>query len=151
MGKKLQMGGCCVGKRVDDIADNVFRVPSRLNSTWGGNLVDMVRCQRILEVIAEEKLVENAARVGERLLQGLQDLCARHPGQASNARGRGLFCAFDAADKPARSALLAACFERGMMLIGSGERTVRFRPALTIGEADVDEALGILDAVLAGR
>lgn len=151
MGKKLQLGGCCVGRRVEEVEDHVFKVPSRLNSTWGGNLVDMVRCQRILETIAEEKLVENAARVGERLLLGLRDLCARHPDRAWNARGRGLFCAFDVADKPTRGRLLAACFERGMMLIGSGDHSVRFRPALTLTESDVGEALDILEAALLGR
>ena len=50
-GKKTQVCGVMAGRRVDEVADNVFAVGSRINSTWGGNLVDMVRSRRILEVI----------------------------------------------------------------------------------------------------
>jgi L-lysine 6-transaminase len=148
-GKKTQVCGTAVGRRVEEVQDHVFRVPSRLNSTWGGNLVDMVRCQRILEVLHEENLVENAARVGTQLLQGLQEVVARHEHLVSNARGRGLMCAFDARDSESRKSILKACFERGLMLIGSGTRTVRFRPALTVGGADIAEGLDILDRALA--
>jgi len=148
-GKKMQMGGTVVGRRVEEIEDNVFKVPSRLNSTWGGNLVDMVRCQRILETVAEEGLVERAARVGQHLLRRLEGLVGRHPGRAASARGRGLFCAFDVTDKQTRGDLLKACFERGLMAIGSGERSVRFRPALVVSETDIDEAIDILDQALA--
>jgi len=150
-GKKMQMGGTCVGRRVEEIPDHVFAVPSRLNSTWGGNLVDMVRCTRILEIIQDEQLVDNAARVGTHLLSGLQKLCDQHPDAASNPRGRGLFAAFDVADKASRTALLEKCFERGMMIVGCGEHSVRFRPALTVTAAEIDTALEILDAALAAR
>jgi L-lysine 6-transaminase len=147
-GKKVQMGGTCVGRRVEEIEDNVFKVPSRLNSTWGGNLVDMVRCTRILEVMHEDKLVDNAARVGAHLLGGLQKLAGRHPGRITNPRGAGLFCAFDVADKDARAALLQKCFDRGMMIVGCGERSIRFRPALTVTVAEIDEALSVLESAL---
>jgi len=147
-GKKMQMGGACVGPRVDEVEDNVFKKASRINSTWGGNLVDMVRCTRILETIVEESLVERSARVGQHLLRGLQRLVERHPGVASNPRGRGLLCAFDLPDKATRTRVLAACFDHDMMILGSGERSVRFRPALVVTEPEVDETLAILDAVL---
>ena len=147
-GKKTQVCGTAVGRRVDEIADNVFHVPSRLNSTWGGNLVDMVRCQRILEVIDEDRLVENAARQGEVLLAGLQALADRHGDWIDNARGRGLMCAFDVRDAATRKRLLDACVERGLMLIQSGERAVRFRPALVVTAAELQEALAILERAL---
>ena len=60
-GKKTQVCGVMAGRRVDEIADNVFAVASRINSTWGGNLTDMVRARRILEVIEADGLFENAA------------------------------------------------------------------------------------------
>jgi L-lysine 6-transaminase len=63
-----------VNIRVDEIKDNVFKVSSRLNSTWGGNLVDMVRSQKYLELIKEEKLVKNAEVQGKRLLEGLEKI-----------------------------------------------------------------------------
>jgi len=148
-GKKTQVCGAAVGRRVEEVQNHVFRVPSRLNSTWGGNLVDMVRCQRILEVIHAENLVENAARVGVPLLHGLQEIAGRHEALVSNARGRGLMCAVDARDAETRKHILKACFDRGLMLVGCGTRTIRFRPALTIGTAEVTEGLEILTAALA--
>jgi L-lysine 6-transaminase len=150
-GKKVQMGGCWVGPRLDEVEDNVFRVPSRINSTWGGNLADMLRSTRMLDVIASDRLVDNAARVGERLLNGLEAVAARYPDRVSNARGRGFMAAFDLADKAARDALRRACFDRGLLLLGCGERSIRFRPALIASEADIDEALQLLDDAIAAR
>ena len=46
-GKKMQVCGMLAGPRIDEEPDNVFKVSSRLNSTWGGNLVDMVRCDAL--------------------------------------------------------------------------------------------------------
>src|ERR1044072_713849 len=59
-GKKTQVCGVMAGRRVDDVTDNVFRVSSRINSTWGGNLTDMVRARRILEVIEADGLMRRA-------------------------------------------------------------------------------------------
>ena len=143
-GKKTQVCGCVVGRRVEEIDDHVFNQSSRLNSTWGGNLVDMVRCQRILEVMDEEKLVAHAATVGQHLLQGLQGLAERHS-SLTNARGLGLFCAFDMPDGAAREKLRSNCMDKGLMILGSGDRTIRFRPALVVQQADIDEALQLLD------
>jgi L-lysine 6-transaminase len=150
-GKKVQMGGCWVGPRLDEVEDNVFRVPSRINSTWGGNLADMLRSTRMLEVIASDGLVDNAARVGQRLLSGLEAVAARYPDRVSNARGRGFMAAFDLPDKSGRDALRRACFDRGLLLLGCGERSIRFRPALIASDADIDEALQLLDAAIAAR
>lgn len=143
-GKKTQVCGCVVGRRVEEVDDHVFSKPGRLNSTWGGNLIDMVRCQRILEIIEEEKLVAHAAQVGEHLLQGLQALADNHA-SLTNARGLGLFCAFDLPDGTVRGKLLDRCLDKGLMMIGSGDRTIRFRPALVVQQSDIDEALQILD------
>ncbi|NOR17392.1 L-lysine 6-transaminase, partial [candidate division WOR-3 bacterium] len=77
-GKKTQVCGMMVGERVDAIKDNVFNVPSRLNSTWGGNLIDMVRCQKYLEVIDEENLIKNAETQGNYLLEGLEELSQKY-------------------------------------------------------------------------
>ena len=59
-GKKTQTCGIAVGHRVDEI-DSVFKISSRINSTWGGNLVDMVRCQRFVEIIEEEDLIAGSS------------------------------------------------------------------------------------------
>ncbi len=143
-GKKMQVCGMMAGPRIDQEPDNVFVVSSRLNSTWGGNLVDMVRSQRYLEIIEAEHLVQNAATVGEHLRRGLESLAAARPTALSNARGRGLMCAIDFPDGPTRDAVQDKAYELGMMILGCGALSLRFRPPLDVTAAEVDEALEIL-------
>jgi L-lysine 6-transaminase len=143
-GKKSQVCGMMAGPRLDDEPENVFRVSSRINSTWGGNLTDMVRCQRYLEIIAEEDLVGNAARTGERLRKGLEALVAEMPDVAGNARGRGLMCAIDLPDGAARDAVIEAAYGLGAIVLGCGRRSIRFRPPLDITPAEVDEGLDLV-------
>jgi len=107
-GKKFQVCGIMAGPRVDEVPDNVFHTSSRINSTWGGNLVDMIRGLRYLEIIHEDKLCENAARMGGRLVRGLEELGRRHS-LVSNVRGRGLFTAFTLPGTEVRNALRQAC------------------------------------------
>ena len=147
-GKKMQVCGFLAGGRIDEEPDNVFKVSSRINSTWGGNLVDMVRCQRYLEIIEEEKLVENAAAVGAHLLTGLESLQGERPDVVSNARGRGLMCAVDLPDTETRDRLMDKAYELGLMILGCGRRSIRFRPALDITKAEIDEALDLVRKAL---
>jgi L-lysine 6-transaminase len=148
-GKKMQVCGMLAGPRIDEEPENVFKVSSRLNSTWGGNLVDMVRSQRYLVIIEEDGLMENAATVGAHLLTGLQALQARQPAIFSNARGRGLMCAIDFTDGATRDKVADEAYEMGMMLLGCGRVSVRFRPPLDVTPAETDEAIGILEAAAA--
>ena len=69
-GKKMQICGMLASKRIDEVPDNVFVESSRINSTWGGSLVDMVRATEYLKIIHEEKLVEGAAKLGQKMLDG---------------------------------------------------------------------------------
>ena len=92
-GKKTQVCGVMAGGRVDEVPDNVFHVSSRINSTWGGSLVDMVRSRRILEVVETEGLIARAAVAGEHLMTLLHGLAERHA-DVTDVRGRGLMCAF---------------------------------------------------------
>jgi L-lysine 6-transaminase len=140
-GKKTQVCGFVSNKRIDEIEDNVFRVSSRINSTWGGNLVDMVRCARYLEIIAEDELVENARVVGAYLLSRLRELEEEFRGKVSNVRGRGLFLALDLPDKPTREKTLASCMEHGLIALASGSNAVRFRPALNLSKDEADEGV----------
>ena len=147
-GKKTQVCGVMAGRRVDDVADNVFVVSSRINSTWGGNLVDMVRSRRILETIAAEGLFDNAARQGSYLLGRLTDLAREFPDTVLDVRGRGLMCAFSMPDAARRDALVAQLWERGVVMLSSGPTSVRFRPALTVTEAELDMAVDAVRDVL---
>ncbi len=148
-GKKMQVCGMLAGPRIDEEPENVFKVTSRLNSTWGGNLVDMVRSQRYLVIIDEDGLVQNAATVGAHLLAGLQALQARKPDIFSNARGRGLMCAIDFVDGATRDMVADEAYEMGMMILACGRLSVRFRPPLDVTAAEIDEAIGILEAAAA--
>jgi L-lysine 6-transaminase len=139
-GKKTQVCGFASNHRIDDV-DNVFKVSSRINSTWGGNLVDMVRCQRYLEIIDEENLVENARVVGEHLLARLREMAEEFSGVVSNVRGRGLFLAFDLPDKAMRDRTLAACLEHGLIGLASGAAAIRFRPSLALSKDEADEGV----------
>jgi L-lysine 6-transaminase len=146
-GKKFQVCGIAVGPRIDEVKDNVFKVSSRINSTWGGNLVDMVRCIKYLEIIREEKLVENAAAMGEKMLGGLRDMAKKFD-CISNVRGRGLFVAFTLKDTAQRNAIRQACWDAGLASLSSGSTSIRFRPCLTVTAAEIDKAMGILEQAL---
>jgi L-lysine 6-transaminase len=148
-GKKTQVCGFAANRRIDDV-DNVFKISSRINSTWGGNLVDMVRCMRYLEIIAEENLVENARVVGEYLLARLRELADEFPGVVTNVRGRGLFTALDLPDKETRDRALAACLENGLIALASGQFAIRFRPALNLSHGEADEGARKLRRAIAG-
>jgi L-lysine 6-transaminase len=147
-GKKTQVCGIMVGNRVDEVKDNVFAIPSRLNSTWGGNLVDMVRCQKYLEVIHEEKLIDNAAKQGDYLLKGLEELSQKYPEKIMNARGRGLMCAFDLPSPEKRDAVKKKLYENNVIILGCGSQTIRFRPPLVISSEEIDEALAAIEKVV---
>jgi L-lysine 6-transaminase len=140
-GKKTQVCGFMCGPRIDEIEENVFRVSSRLNSTWGGTLVDMVRSGRYLEIMAEEKLLENAAVRGAELLAGLEALQREFPDHLSNARGKGLMCAFDLKDAALRDSVIARAYEEGVVVIASGPSSIRFRPPLVISKESLAEGL----------
>ncbi|MCC6216850.1 MAG: L-lysine 6-transaminase [Polyangiaceae bacterium] len=148
--KKMQVGGIFVSRRIDEVADNVFVKPSRINSTWGSSLSDMVRCTHILEIIVEERLLENAAARGAELHAGLQALAGRLGPQVSNVRGRGLMCALDVPSKDHQRAVVRACFDGGMIILPCGDRGLRFRPALNVTAENIAEGVRRLGGALEG-
>lgn len=145
--KKMQVGGILAGSRIDDVPDNVFHKPGRINSTWGGGLVDMVRATRILEVIVDENLLENAAARGAELLAGLEKIQERHP-MVTNARGQGLMCAFDLPSKEIRDSAIKRCFADGMLVLACGTSSIRFRPCLTVSAEIIAEGLRRLEKAI---
>jgi L-lysine 6-transaminase len=132
-----------------DEPENVFNISSRINSTWGGNLVDMVRCRKFLEVIEEEKLIDNARTTGDFLLKKLVELAEEFPGKMTNVRGRGLFIAFDLPDGATRGKVLSTWLQKhNVMSLASGERAIRLRPPLTLTKDDVTTGVQRLRAAL---
>ena len=147
-GKKMQVCGILVGNKVDQVEKNVFKVSSRINSTWGGNLVDMVRSSQILQIIAEDGLCENAAIVGQYLKESLETLGGKFD-KMSNIRGKGLLCAFDLANKEMRDKFIKQGLERNVMFLGCGSHTIRFRPALCMEKKHIDEGVAVMENILA--
>ena len=149
-GKKSQVCGLIAGPRVDEVPDNVFKVSNRLNSTWGGNLVDMVRSRIHMEIFQDENTFEHVRVMGDLLLREIQQLQADYPDKLSNARGLGLLCAFDLPDTETRDRLVKDLFKRHLIILGCGSRAIRFRTSLNIREKDLREGLSIIgDAVRA--
>ncbi|MET9067078.1 L-lysine 6-transaminase [Streptosporangium sandarakinum] len=147
--KKVQVGGIMAGRRVDLVPDNVFRVSGRINSTWGGGLVDMVRSRRILEIIERDGLIARAGELGAELLATLQKIQAGFPELVGNARGRGLMCAFDLPDPAARDRLVALLRQdEGVLVLPCGERSVRLRPALSITREELEEGTEAISRAL---
>jgi L-lysine 6-transaminase len=142
-GKKTQVCGVMAGPRLDEIKDNVFRLPSRINSTWGGNLTDMVRSTHYLRIIEQENLVGNAQEMGRLFLDELRRLAASEP-LVSGVRGRGLMIAFDLPDRETREAFYRGLFDRGLLAIRCGDRSIRFRPVLDITAEVIQTALEMI-------
>jgi len=147
-GKKMQVCGIMSTARVDEVKDNCFTTPGRINSTWGGNLPDMVRATKILEVIHKEKLVQNAAKQGAYILKQLEKLAKKRT--ITNIRGRGLQCAFDLPTTKERDTLIKNALENNVLLIAAGEKSIRLRPALIIKKHHIDEAMHIIDKTMKG-
>ena len=139
-GKKTQVCGIFAGNRLDEVDNNVFHESSRINSTFGGNLTDMVRFTIYLEIIKEEKLVDKASKNGSYLLSKLLDLQIENPNLVSNARGKGLFCAFDLPNSSDRDKVIKNMEAEGALILGCGKKSIRFRPHLNITKENIDQA-----------
>jgi len=147
-GKKTQVCGFASNERIMEVDDNVFAIRSRINSTWGGNLTDMVRAQRFFEVIDEEKLVENAATVGAYFVGELQRFAKQFPNLVSNVRGRGLMAAFDLPSADLRNAAIKAMMQNDLMVLASGHQSIRFRPPLNLSTEEASEGIRRMEKAL---
>jgi len=150
-GKKSHVCGIIANKRIDEVENNVFTESSRINSTFGGNLVDMVRATRILEIIEDEKLVDHTAKVGEVMLDGLDSISAESKEVVSNVRGKGLMIAFDLPNQDKRDVMLDSMFDNGLLAMKSGDHSIRFRGMLDTPKEAVDQALEIVAKSIPGK
>lgn len=140
-GKKTQVCGFCCTDRIDGVQDNVFHVSGRINSTWGGNLVDMARSRVQIQAIEDLNLCERAKQVGDYFLSELKKM------KLENSRGKGLMLAFDLDSTKHRDETLTK-LSKNMLALKSGSRSIRFRPTLTFSKQDVDCAIGFLKEAL---
>jgi len=147
-GKKTQVCGILASERVDEVERNVFKEPSRINSTFGGNLIDMVRFTYILRIIEKENLVDNARRQGELLKGELEGLAREFPDKLTNSRGLGLMCAIDLPDKITRDKIVREIRDEKLLASGCGERSIRFRPHLIVNEEEIRLAAATVRKVM---
>ena len=143
-GKKTQVCGILAGDRILEVENNVFKKSSRINSTFGGSLTDMVRFKIILETIRDFDLLENASKNGKYLLSKLNSLESEFPAFVTNTRGLGLFCSFDLPSDLERDKFCKKAYENNLMILGCGVKSVRFRPHLTVSESEIDFAIDIV-------
>ena len=148
--KKAQVGGIMAnGNKMSRVNNNVFsdtdEGKNRLNSTWGGNPVDMLRCSAILGIIKEENLLNHAQEVGNHFLDGMKKLAKQYNGLISNPRGMGMLLAFDAASQDLQSRLWKSFFDQQLICLTCGEKTIRFRPHLDMTLAEAEEGLSRIE------
>lgn len=144
-GKKAQVCGVMAGPRMDEVKDNVFRLPSRINSTWGGNYCDYVRSTHLLHIYEQEQLAANARRQGQALLEGLREMQRNYPAM-TGVRGRGLMAAFNLPNRELRDRFWNGAYNLGLLVLRCGERSIRLRPVLDLKDDALHEALSIMDA-----
>lgn len=146
-GKKMQVCGItATTKNLDKIPDHCFKQSGRINSTWGGNIVDMVRAEIIIDTIVAENLIENTAKVGRHLISELNVLSQEFP-EITNVRGIGTLVAIDFPTTERRNEVLEK-LRPYMVILGCGSRSIRFRPALTFSENDAAQAIDFFRAAL---
>lgn len=147
-GKKTHVCGVMGGGRLDDVEDHVWQVPSRINSTFGGSLVDMVRAAVVFDVIEREGLMTRAETLGASLQDMLHETVAHHSA-VTNIRGRGLMVALDLPNGPIRNEVSRRMREdERVILLGAGPRSLRFRPTMTVEPSELETAVKSLDRVI---
>ena len=147
-GKKTQVCGLLAGKRVEEVDKNVFSESSRINSTFGGNLADMVRFHIILEIIEKENLIENAKNMGAVLKKELQFLSEEFPAYVTNPRGLGLFAAFDLPSQTERDKVINGLLKNKLLMLPSGDEAIRFRPHLNVTSEDLKTSIDIIKSTI---
>jgi L-lysine 6-transaminase len=143
-GKKAQVCGIIAGKRVEEVEHHVFEEASLINSTWGGNLVDMVRSAQYLKIIEEENLLDHTAKMGEKMLSGLEAVADESKGMISNVRGKGLMVAYDLPNEAQRDEMMKTMEKNGLKALKAGHKSIRFRGMLDVPEEAVDKALELV-------
>jgi L-lysine 6-transaminase len=143
-GKKTQVCGILAGDRINEVENNAFKTSSRINSTFGGSLTDMVRFKIILETVRDLNLLEQVNNTGNYLLNKINKLESEFPAFITNSRGLGLFCSFDLPSAIERDKLTFEAYKNHLLIIGCGNKSIRFRPHLTVTIQEIDFAIDVI-------
>lgn len=128
---------------------DIARKPYRIFNTWLGDPSKNLLLAEVINIIKREDLLNNVARVGKTLLTGLLDLQAQYPQFISRVRGRGTFCSFDTPDEAIRNKLILIARNKGVVLGGCGDKSIRFRPTLVFRDHHAHLFLSIFSGILA--
>ena len=107
--------------------------------------MDMTRFKIILEIIEEENLLLNSKKIGKYLLDNLIGLQNQYPAYITNARGLGFWAAFDLPSMTERDDLWNEMIKNKLLILPSGDKSIRFRPHLNAGEKEINHALEIIN------
>jgi L-lysine 6-transaminase len=140
-GKKSQQCGIFANEKISEFTDNCFDTPGRINSTWGGNLVDMIRSNIILDIIKDDNLQQNALDRGNQWYNEMIQLNLKN---ISNIRNLGLIMAFDC---PNRDNVLKNLEKEGLLTLYCGKNTIRLRPNLAVSEYEITNCVNIIKKV----
>jgi acetylornithine aminotransferase/acetylornithine/N-succinyldiaminopimelate aminotransferase len=139
-------GGLPIGAMLAKEAVAETFAPGSHASTFGGNPFVTTVAMAVLTEILDARLPERAAKIGAYFREHLQQLATRYP-CVKEARGKGLMLALELT-VPAKP-IAERCLQNGLLILTAGDQVLRFVPPLIIGEPEVDEAMRILDLVLA--
>jgi L-lysine 6-transaminase len=144
-GKRLQVCGVLGGRRVADLATNAFVTPSRISSTWGGSLVDMVRFSLLYSAIDRDGVFDRAAALGPTMRAGLEDLATGSGGRLSAPRSRGLWGALSVETPELRNSVVELALSEGdCVLLPCGTRSIRWRPSLLVTENELARSFDVV-------
>ena len=137
VGKKFGLGAVFMRETLPDVGV--------LDSTWGGNLADMVRFAQEWRIVEDEGLVDRAAANGELIAAELRSLQASFPDKIRNVRGMGLYQGFTLCDPSQKGKLMDyALQQQDLLLLGAGPESIRLRPNLSVTERDIARLMELL-------
>ena len=117
-------------------------------STFGGNPLAMAVGNAVLDILLADGFMKRVAGTARKLLSGLEELAGRHPQVIDEVRGAGLIIGLHCVVP--NGELVGKLMEQGLLTVPAAENVVRLLPPLIIEDAQVDEALDILERVCAG-
>jgi 4-aminobutyrate aminotransferase len=147
MGSGYPIGACVLRKDLD------FKETGKHSNTYGGNVLGCAASLATLDVLEEERLVENSAKMGKVLAKRLDEAKGAHK-SIGDHRGLGLMRALEfvdakgAPDPKRRDEVEVACWKRGLVTLACGKSSLRFIPALNIKAAQVKGGMDVLDEAL---
>lgn len=135
-GKKFQVSGIAIKNGFEKIIEDYWR----LSVTWDGDATDMVRSRYILQEIRVRDLHKNMINIGSTIVSEL-----KKNNYLENVRGQGGILAFDLPTKKERDQLYKDCFEDGLMINPTGERTIRLRPNMCTTQEEIEFAISVIN------